>query len=88
MWGLCLLLTFLFGCSNLIMYFSINLVRFEVGASSGAVRANLRLVHYISVCLICQCVPFLPRIFICEHCVWSALNMQTVKAVLFSEECM
>ena len=29
------LLSFLFGCSNLIMYFSICLVRFEVIASSG-----------------------------------------------------
>ena len=45
MWGLCLSLSFLFGCSNLIMYFSISLVRFEVGASSGIVCADLRLVH-------------------------------------------
>ena len=42
---LCLSLSFLFGCSNLIMYFSINLVRFDVGTSSGVVCVNLRLVH-------------------------------------------
>ena len=45
MWGLCLSLSFLFGCSNLIMYFSVSLVRFEVGNSSGVVSINFRLVH-------------------------------------------
>jgi len=44
-WGLCLLLSFLFGCTNLIMHFSINLVRFEVGTSSGVACSNLVLVH-------------------------------------------
>jgi len=53
---LCLSLSFLFGCSNLIMYFSINLGRFEFETSSGVVCANLKLVHYIRDCLICQCL--------------------------------
>jgi len=44
-WGLCLSLSFLFGCSNLITYLQMSLVRFEVGASSGVVCVNLRLVH-------------------------------------------
>ena len=44
-WGLCLSLSFLFGCKNLIMYFSIGLMRFVVGASLDVVCANLRLVH-------------------------------------------
>ena len=45
LWGLCLSLSFFFGCSNLIMYFSVSLLRFEVGASSGVVCINFRLVH-------------------------------------------
>ena len=44
-WELCLSLLFLFGCKNLIMYFSINLMRFVIGASLDDVCANLRLVH-------------------------------------------
>jgi len=45
-WGSCLLLCggcvclchfFFFGCSNLITYYGMNLVRFDVGASSGVV---------------------------------------------------
>ena len=54
--GLFLSLSFLFGCTNLIMHFSINLLRFKVGASSGVICTNLRLVHYIRDCLICQCL--------------------------------
>ena len=44
-WGLCLSLSFLFGCSNLITKFGMGLVRFEVGASSGVFCVNLRSVH-------------------------------------------
>ena len=51
-WGLCLSLSFFFGCSNLITYFGINLVRFDVGASSGVVCVNLRSVHSIRESLI------------------------------------
>ena len=43
--GLCLLLSFLFGSSNLITCFGMNLVRFEGGASLGFDCANLRSVH-------------------------------------------
>jgi len=45
LWGLCLLLSFLFGRSNLIMWLRIRLLRFQVGTSSGVVCTNLRLVH-------------------------------------------
>jgi len=45
LWGLCFLLSFSLGCSNIITLFGIRLVRLEVGDSSGVVYANLRLVH-------------------------------------------
>jgi len=67
-WELCLLLcggcvfycvgvVFVFviffgGCSNLITYFGMNLVRFDVGPSSGVVCVNLRSVHSIRESLI------------------------------------
>ena len=43
--GFCLLFSFLFGCSNLITWFWMSLVLFEVGSSSGVDCANLRSVH-------------------------------------------
>ena len=33
-------------------------MRYEVGASSGVACVNLRLVHWISDCLICGCLSF------------------------------
>ena len=52
-WGLYLSLSFFFfGCSNLITYFGMNLVRFDVGPSSGVVCVNLRSVHSIRESLI------------------------------------
>jgi len=54
-WGLGLLfvsccvchyeISLVFGCSKLIMHFTIRLLRFGAGTSSGVVCANLILVH-------------------------------------------
>jgi len=45
-------------------------VRFEAGASSGVVCANLRLVHWIRDCLISQCLTlFVPHFGVSALCV-------------------
>jgi len=51
-------LSFLFGSSNVIMYFSISLVRFEVGASSNKGLLDFSVSHFFPPSFWCVSIVF------------------------------
>jgi hypothetical protein len=73
---------------NLCRYFRIGFMKYEVVVSSAVACVNLGQCIRLEVMLIVIVLLLVPLILVCQHDVWSALNIWAVMVMLFGEECV